>query len=480
MAAGVRWTRSLAALPSRSADRHSPNIEPRVLRIDPNRTIVIDQPLPTLIQNAALLLAVAAVFDAVSSRVTIEGTRLRQGIAGLLLGVIGISIMLSPWQFAPGIFFDTRTVLLNIVGLFFGAVPTLVALLVMIAWRLAQGGPAAFTGIIGMLVAAGLGLAWRRRQRVLEELTFRDLYLFGLGAHVITLGQVASLMFLTVPLSAAAVLGQYWVPLLTIYPVATALLGILLVSRLRARRLTDANSRLQGQVEAQLQEVRASRARIVEAGDRERRRVERDLHDGAQQRLVSLTLELRVARNTLGDDGDPGVRRSLDRAADEAQAALVELRDLALGIHPLILTESGLGEAVESLASRMPIDVTVDVGAERYPSSVEGAAYFVISEALANVTKYASATKAVVRVRDFADRLTIEVEDDGIGGADPRSGSGLRGLADRLAALDGTISVASPVGGGTKVLAMIPTIQPTPPPVPALWAPTISDATMEA
>jgi signal transduction histidine kinase len=242
----------------------------------------------------------------------------------------------------------------------------------------------------------------------------------------------------------------------------------LIASVASAMRLAVENDRLAGEVEAQLQEVRASRTRIVEAGDRERRRIERDLHDGAQQRLISLRLELRVARSKLGEAGDPEVRRSLDRAADEAQAALVELRDLALGIHPLILTEGGLGEAIESLADRTSVDVSVDVGAERYSTAVEGAAYFVISEALANVTKYAKATKATVRIRGLADQMMIEVSDDGIGGADPRSGSGLRGLADRLAALDGTITVVSPFGGGTKLSAQIPTIPPTASPVPAL------------
>lgn len=430
---------------------------------------MIDLPLQVLVQNAALLLAVAVVFEAVSRRVSYEGTRLRQAIVGLLLGVIGVSIMLTPWQFAPGIFFDTRTVLLNIVGLFFGAIPTVATLAVMIAWRVIQGGPAAFTGIVGMLVAAGLGVWWRRRRRErLEDLSFRDLYLFGLGSHAITLAQVTSLMFLTVPQSAGAVLERYWFPLITIYPVATALLGGLLVARLRAHRLTDANARLQGEVEAQLEEVRASRARLVEAGDRERQRVERDLHDGAQQRLVSLSLELEVARRALGDRGDPGVRQSLDRAAEEAMAALAELRDLALGIHPLILTEAGLGPAVESLADRTRVPVSVEVGDERYSPAVEGAAYFLISEALANVTKYAKATQAIVRVHAVADRLSIEIEDDGVGGADPQSGSGLRGLADRLAALDGTLTILSPSGGGTRISALIPTIRPIPDPVPAL------------
>jgi signal transduction histidine kinase len=239
----------------------------------------------------------------------------------------------------------------------------------------------------------------------------------------------------------------------------------LVASVASAMRLAVENDRLTAEVQAQLEEVRASRARIVEAGDLERRRVERDLHDGAQQRLISLSLELQVARRALGDGGDPAVRRSLDRASEEALAALAELRDLALGIHPLILTESGLGEAVESLADRTSVDVAVDIGPERYSPAVEGAAYFVISEALANVTKYAKATKATVRVRGLDHHLIIEVDDDGIGGADPRSGSGLRGLADRLAALDGTLTTISPPGGGTRLSAQIPTIQPMSDPV---------------
>jgi signal transduction histidine kinase len=430
---------------------------------------VFDLALPTLVQNAALLLAVAVIFDVASSRVTIDRPRIEQAITGLLLGVIGISIMLSPWQFASGIFFDTRTVLLAVAGLFFGTIPTVITLAMMIAFRLTQPGAASVTGIAGMVLAAGLGLAWRHRRVALEDLSFRKLLAFGFGAHVIILGQTTLLMFLTLSaVVASAALAGLWLPLLTVYPVATALLGVLLVVRLRARRLAVENERLSAEVEAQLQEVRASRARIVEAGDQERRRVERDLHDGAQQRLVSLSLELQVARRALREDGDPAVARSLERAAEEALAALAELRDLALGIYPLILTEAGLGPAVESLADRTPVDVSVDVSAERLSPAVEGAAYFIISEALANVAKYAKATRATVRVRRADEGLTIEVEDDGIGGADPRSGTGLRGLADRLAALDGQIAVESPVGGGTRLWARIPTVRPTPAPVSAL------------
>jgi signal transduction histidine kinase len=232
----------------------------------------------------------------------------------------------------------------------------------------------------------------------------------------------------------------------------------LMASVASAMRLAVENDRLTAEVEAQLQEVRASRARIVEAGDTERRRVERDLHDGAQQRLVSLSLALRLARTQLGEDGDPAVRQSLDEAAGEARAALAELRDLARGIHPVILTDAGLGPAVEALADRTSIDVSVDVDDRRCTPAVEGAAYFVVSEALANIAKYSNATKATVRIRALDGQLSVEVSDDGVGGADPRSGSGLRGLADRVAALDGTLAVDSPVGGGTRLVALIPTI----------------------
>jgi signal transduction histidine kinase len=242
----------------------------------------------------------------------------------------------------------------------------------------------------------------------------------------------------------------------------SALLGDpgLVASVASALRLAVENERLQAEVETQLDEVRASRARIVEAGDTERKRVERDLHDGAQQRLVSLTLALRLARTKLGDEANAGVLLSLDQASAEAKAALSELRELARGIHPQILTEAGLGAALESLADRSPVDVSVDVGEGRYAPAVEGAVYFAVSEALANVAKYASAGHVQVRTIWKDDSLTVEVADDGVGGADPTKGSGLRGLADRLAAVDGTLEVVSPKGGGTLLLAHIPSAAP--------------------
>ena len=224
----------------------------------------------------------------------------------------------------------------------------------------------------------------------------------------------------------------------------------------QVRTLAADNARLQAEITAQLAEVRASRVRIIAAGDAERKRVERDLHDGAQQRLVSLTLALRLARSRLGEDLDPSAALSLDQASSDAKAALSELRELARGIHPQILTEAGLGPAVESLAARSSVDIRVEIGEARFSSAVEGAAYFTISEALANVAKYAEASQAIVRAGRLDDVLLVEVADDGIGGADPSTGTGLRGLADRLESVNGSLSIQSPIGEGTRLVARIP------------------------
>ena len=236
----------------------------------------------------------------------------------------------------------------------------------------------------------------------------------------------------------------------------------LIASVAGAMRLAVENDRLTAEVEAQLTEVRASRARIVTAGDTERQRIERDLHDGAQQRLVALTLALRLARTRLGDDADPSVKLSLEQASDEAKAALSELRELARGIHPQILTEAGLHAAIESLAARTPAAVSVDMDPDaRFAPAVEAIAYFVVSESLANIAKYAEAGAVQVRAGWQDGVLTVEVADDGRGGADPRTGTGLRGLLDRVSAVDGTLEVVSPRGGGTRIVARIPTAAPT-------------------
>jgi signal transduction histidine kinase len=236
----------------------------------------------------------------------------------------------------------------------------------------------------------------------------------------------------------------------------------LIASVASAMRLAVENDRLTAAVETQLSEVRASRARIVAAGDAERQRLERDLHDGAQQRLVALTLALRLTRTRLGDDADPSVTLSLEQASDEARAALSELRELARGIHPQILTEAGLHAAVESLAARAPVPVSVEVDPNlRLAPAIEAIAYFVVSESLANVAKYAEATAVQVRAGWRDGFLTVEVADDGHGGADPLTGTGLRGLLDRVSAVDGTLEVVSPRGGGTRIVARIPTAEPT-------------------
>ena len=204
-------------------------------------------------------------------------------------------------------------------------------------------------------------------------------------------------------------------------------------------------------------ELRQSRTRIVEATDAERRRLERDLHDGAQQRLVSLSLQLRLARSRLSGDANTAAAAVLDDAAAELRTALAELRELARGIHPAILTEAGLGPAIDTLVGRSSVAAAVLALPDRRLSpAVEATAYFVVSEALANVAKYASATRATVTAECPGDSLRVEVADDGVGGANPATGSGLRGLADRVAAQGGSLSVVSPTGGGTRVVAEIP------------------------
>jgi PAS domain S-box-containing protein len=214
--------------------------------------------------------------------------------------------------------------------------------------------------------------------------------------------------------------------------------------------------RLNAELHARLEELAASRARIVTAGDVERRRLERNLHDGAQQRLVTLALTLRVVLAKL--DTDPAAARAaLAGAGDELALALDELRELARGLHPAVLSDHGLRAAVAMLAGRAPIPVDIaEVLDERLPEPVEAAAYYLIAEALTNVTKYARASEVRVRVAANEASVFVEVSDDGAGGADPAAGSGLRGLADRVEALGGSLAVESPAGAGTSLRAEIP------------------------
>jgi signal transduction histidine kinase len=226
-----------------------------------------------------------------------------------------------------------------------------------------------------------------------------------------------------------------------------------------AARLALHNARLQADVSAQLAKVQESRRRIVTAGDEERRKIERNLHDGAQQRLVALALELRIAQRQFGAK-DAELERVLAGAVAELQVAVEELRELARGVHPAVLTEEGLGGALESLASRTPLPVRIESAPNgRLPGEIEAAAYFVACEAIANAVKHAHATEIRVSAERRNGTLVIEVEDDGVGGAHENgTGSGLRGLVDRVEAHGGTLRIESEPGEGTRVIGELPCV----------------------
>ncbi len=222
-----------------------------------------------------------------------------------------------------------------------------------------------------------------------------------------------------------------------------------------ASALAIDNERLKADLRARLEELRHSRRRIVEAADDARRQIERDLHDGAQQQLVSLALDLRLLRARLKHE--PEVADTVQELADKLAVALAELRELARGIHPAVLSDHGLAAAIHVLVERTPLDVECDLAFEgRLAPPVEAAAYFVAAEGLTNVIKYANATSAKVSVRKRTREIEVVVSDDGIGGARIDAGSGLRGLSDRLAALEGELSVDSPLGEGTRLTGRIP------------------------
>ena len=226
-------------------------------------------------------------------------------------------------------------------------------------------------------------------------------------------------------------------------------------SEVRLRSFADLAAQSVANALAQ-DEMRASRARIVRAGDEERKRLERNLHDGAQQRLVAASITLRLAATKLPEEAEDA-RALLERAADELTQAIEELRVVARGIHPAILTDRGLGSALEVLAKRTPLPVTIaNELPTRLPAAVEAAAYYVVAESLTNIVRYADASIVEVRLTRNEGLARVEIVDDGIGGADPSRGSGLRGLADRVEALDGRLGVESPVSAGTRIWAEIP------------------------
>jgi signal transduction histidine kinase len=251
----------------------------------------------------------------------------------------------------------------------------------------------------------------------------------------------------TAALAVVGVLG-----LLAVAPWLTVVVGRLEVALARRFLAPKAEKAL----EEQVARAESGRTAAIDAAEAERRRIERDLHDGAQQRLVALAMDLGAARERLEDDPEGG-KALVAEAHEEAKAALKEIRDLVRGIHPVILEDRGLDAALSAVVARspVPVELTVEL-AERPPAAVESAAYFVVSEALANVARHAGATRAQVGIVRARDRLIVEVRDDGVGGADPAAGTGLAGLADRVTSLGGTMDVLSPPGGPTTVLVELP------------------------
>lgn len=239
--------------------------------------------------------------------------------------------------------------------------------------------------------------------------------------------------------------------------------AVVIFRDITARREADEARRREASEQARIAELSASRARIVAATDAERRRIGRNIHDGAQQRLMNVALGIQQASSLVAADPTEA-QRVLATALDEVRATLVDLRDLASGIHPSILTNRGLAAAVDALTAPAPFPVTVEIPERRFAPAVESAAYFTVAEALANVTKHAHATRAAVTVRDHGDRLSVRVDDDGRGGATVPDGRGLQGLRDRVRAAGGELHVGvGPDEHGTTVTATLPTDVPAAP-----------------
>jgi signal transduction histidine kinase len=323
-------------------------------------------------------------------------------------------------------------------------------------WWACASDPAVWRDVVYLVLLFPLGTIWFSLVIFLGSLTLALTtmplwYRLPSGGHAPLFSAVEEPMIMVDTLAEALggtvigiVLGLAAVPVVRYLAVAQAIVACTLLgpppSALRAR----------------VQTLEASRARTVEAAAAERRRIERDLHDGAQQRLVALAMDLGMAREKFADEPE-AARALVEEAHQEAKRALAELRDLARGIHPAVLSDRGLDAALSALAARspVPVEVRVDLGG-RLREPVEAIAYFVAAEALANVAKHAAATAATVRVSRTGDLAVLEVSDDGLGGADPARGSGLAGLADRVAGIDGRLTVTSPPGGPTVVRAELP------------------------
>jgi signal transduction histidine kinase len=382
------------------------------------------------------------------------------------------------------------TFLVTAISFGFGTAVTLIGIPVLIgavwAWRwLAQLERRVIGRLVGVDIPSpyrpdpGGGRWWRRvAARLSDPATWKDLAFLLLQLPVGIVSFAVAVTVLGLGLGLLFAPAYYWalsdgdfiaalevdtlLEALAVVPVGALILllgipGLNALGRLYgwlASQLLGSNA--DPELTAQVHELEDARSRIIAAADAERRRIERDLHDGAQQRLVALALNLRMAEQR-AESGDPAAAELVRQAGEEANLALKELRDLARGIHPAILTNRGLPAALEDLGARatVPVEVTATPDG-RLPDAVEAAAYFVVSECLANIGKHAQASSATVAVTVENGRLTVVVADDGVGGAELGGGSGIQGLADRVGALSGSLAVESPSGEGTRVIASIP------------------------
>ena len=393
-------------------------------------------------------------------------------LLALPLGVVEFTFLVSAISFG----FGTAITLIGI--------PVLIA--TMWAWRwLAELERGLFARLVGVEIPSPyrpdpVGGRWWRRvsARLADPATWKDLAFLLLQLPLGIVSFIVTTVVLGAGIGGLFAPAYYWslpddswifsIPVdafwgaLAVMPLGALLLlfgipGLNALGRLYGWLATQLlGSNADPVLTAQVTELQDARSRIIAAADAERKRLERDLHDGAQQRLVALALNLRMAEQRAAS-GDPAAAELVRQAGEEANLALKELRDLARGIHPAILTNRGLSAALEDLAARatVPTEVTA-APAERLPDAVEAAAYFVVSECLANVGKHAQATSATVSVTADADHLTVVVADDGVGGAELDGGSGVQGLMDRVGALSGSLSLESPPGAGTRVTASIP------------------------
>jgi signal transduction histidine kinase len=422
------------------------DVDDNVLRLVRGHMEVVEAIDPIQRVTAALACAATAAVVAVRCRAASAPRRraLLPSLAGALCLSLFAALLIS--DLVPG---PRSQAMIWIANCSLVAVPA--AFLVgLLRSRLARAGLADLLLALGRLRGADLQAALRRALGDPDLVVARP----AAVGHVDLAGAPVAVVEATDGRAVASVPGYDGPAALLVYDASLDDDPELVEAVAAAAAITLDDARLQAESRERLGELRASRERLVAASDAERRRLERNLHDGAQQRLVSVALQLRMIERRVGADAE--LAEAIRAAGDEVSQSLEELRELARGIHPAVLNH-GLKAALDSLASRASVPTAVSFqSAERLPEQVELAAYFVACEALANVAKYAQASAASVRVSRRNGMAAIEIADDGIGGADETTGTGLQGLADRVAALDGTLRILSPPGAGTVVTAELP------------------------